>query len=247
MRISQNSPTSAIVVFGALLIFAFSASSASADSPWWHLSSGARPTVLPPGMAKNEVQELTVSATEGDVLITNFPVHELEDEQRTIGEVLFAVVPYNASEQQVQKGLEEVYPGRELIVSKGKSKEENSRTYIVTFPGQATAPINANGNSAYVRVFGGERLGCGEPAAVPCREEASVAQISEGRPDGGGGVTAANLGDADVNGGCGKVTEGTGKYTNSECTEEAVAPSKGEFEKHTISIVDKLPPGLKAV
>ena len=60
-------------------------------------------------------------------------------------------------------------------------------------------------------------------------------------------MTAANLGDTNANAGCVEVTKGAGKYTNSECTEEAVTPAKGEFEKHTISIRDKLPPGLKAV
>ncbi len=189
------------------------------ESPWWHLSSGARPTVLQPGVAKDDVQELTVSATEGDFLITNFPVRELEEGHRTEAELLFAVLPYNASKKQLQEGLDKVYLQRKVLVTREKSTEENSRTWEVTFPGQATEPINANGNSAYVRVFGGERLGCGEPAAVPCKEEASVTQVSEGRPDGQIVVTAANLGDADVNG---------------------EAP-------HQVKILDKLPPGLEAV
>src|SRR5580700_8764515 len=95
-----------LVVAGALLAGLLGAASANADSPWWHLNSGARPTVLQSGVARNEVQELTISATEGDVLIANFPSKELEileeGGHRSFEEFRFTILPYNASEQQVQ-------------------------------------------------------------------------------------------------------------------------------------------------
>ncbi len=217
-----------LVVAGALLAGLLGAASANADSPWWHLSSGARPTVLQPGVAKNEVQELTVSATEGDVVLAepaplNEAVKELLNgeltEEQLVEDVPHAVVPYNASVQQVQEGFEKVYPGREVIVTEGPSKEENSRTYVITFPGQVTSPNIIIRETVLVAVLGGEPLSCGNPVVVPCKEEASLTQVSEGRPDGQIVVTASNLGDASVNG---------------------RAP-------HQVKFVDKLPPGLKAV
>ena len=36
-----------------------------AASPWWHLSTAARPTDLQPARARDEVQQLTVAAHEG--------------------------------------------------------------------------------------------------------------------------------------------------------------------------------------
>ncbi len=219
-----------LVVAGALLaaLLGVGAAPASADSPWWHLSSGARPAVLQPGVAKNEVQELTVSATKGDFLLVE-PVRLEEllhgENERTIEELLFAVLPYNASAQQVQEGFEKVYPARKVLVTKGTSKEANSRTYVVTFPGQVASgsAITSEERTLLGVVLAefhlaGELLSC-EGAVGPCKEDASVAKVSEGRPDGQIVVTAANLGDATVNG---------------------EAP-------HQVRILDKLPPGLKAV
>ncbi len=52
-------------IFGTSM--AFGTGSAFAGEPWWHLTSGERPTDLHAGgEARDEVQEMTVSATEGD-------------------------------------------------------------------------------------------------------------------------------------------------------------------------------------
>ena len=61
-------------------------------------------------------------------------------------------------------------------------------------------------------------------------------------------ATAANVGDAPVNGGgCHEVGEGQGKYTNSECTEpEPPVPGVGDYEKTPVQITDTLPAGLTA-
>jgi hypothetical protein len=47
------------------------AAPAYAESPWWHLSSASRPTYLQPGQAKDEVQEVTVSATAGSFVLVD--------------------------------------------------------------------------------------------------------------------------------------------------------------------------------
>ena len=210
----------------AMLLMALAcAASASADSAWWHLSSGARPTVLQPGAAKDAVQELTVSATQGDFLLLEPQrLKELEAGEHGVGfeDVLIAVVPYNASAQQLREAIEHVYPGRNVTVAEGSSAEPNSRAYVVTFRGQ-TAPLLTIGQTflfGVLELFGlsGERLSC-EGAVGPCTEEATVAQVSQGRPDGQVIVTASNLGDA---------------------TADGEAP-------HQVRISDKLPPGLKAV
>ena len=58
-------------------------------------------------------------------------------------------------------------------------------------------------------------------------------------------VSAGNIGDAPVNGECVETPEGVGKYTSSECSEEAV-PGTGTFEL-TVKVTDKLPSHLRAL
>jgi|HubBroStandDraft_6_1064221.scaffolds.fasta_scaffold73910_5 hypothetical protein len=60
------------VVFGIV-------SSAFAASPWWHLTSGARPTTIQPGKAVDEVQEITVSATGGELFLVEPVAFEKEE------------------------------------------------------------------------------------------------------------------------------------------------------------------------
>ena len=65
-------PRSYRTIGGAAVLLAvsvgllFSASSALAAAPWWGLTSESWPTNLHSGVARDEVQELTVSATGGD-------------------------------------------------------------------------------------------------------------------------------------------------------------------------------------
>ncbi len=184
----------ALLVVGALLAGMTTASPASAASPWWHLATGARPTYLHSGVARDEVQELKVSATGGFYTLA-------ENRYFISSETYRTRLPYNASAQEVQEHLEsEVYPGSSLSVREGSSTP-GSRSYIITFPGQPVEPIAA---------FSSELTG---GAA-----EATVTEISRGRPDGEVVVMGENLGDANVN------SSGT-----------------------PLGIVDRLPAGLRAV
>jgi hypothetical protein len=187
-----------LALAGALVVALTGASPAAAASPWWHLTSGARPTVLEPGAAKNEVQEITVAPE------TFF---ELKLNGKEVGR--FATEPYFAelggrfpepTAANVQKALEasEFYGAGNVVVAGG--------------PG-GTAPLTVTSVNEDAQKW------------VPTLEVASLVGTAQarvattGRPDGLIVLTATNLGDASVNG------EGS----------------------HRVTIVDKLPPGLRAV
>ena len=179
----------------ALLCSLSSASGASAASPWWHLNSGSRPGNLTSGLAKDEVQELTISATGGMFI--------LGMESRALG-----FLPFNPTHEEVQTVLEGGFGPGNVQVTGGRGDEQGSKPYVITFVKElADRPVEkiiAITESPFVLEGG--------------RKEASVVEASRGRPDGQIVVTAANLGDAEVNG-----------------------------ETVPVRIADELPPGLKAV
>jgi hypothetical protein len=109
------------VVFAGLL---FSASPVLGATPWWGLTSGSWPTNLHSGGAKDEVQELTVSATSGDFFFGE-PMR------------LEKLLPYNARAEEVQKQLQSAYPANELEVSGGP---------LDTATGRLIGPVTATGN-----------------------------------------------------------------------------------------------------
>jgi hypothetical protein len=165
-----------------LLMVLGSASTALALSPWWHLTSGSRPTNLQPGLAEDEVQEIAVSATEGRFLL--------------LARSEAALFKWNATSQEVQEGLEGIYGKGNVEVNGGPGGETGSQPYVVTFVGeladQAVAPMNAS-NSVFL-------LGCGGATGSGCKKEATLTERTKGRSDGQIVVTAANLGDANANG-----------------------------------------------
>ena len=171
--------------------------SAEALSPWWGLTSGARPTTLSVDPGKDEVQKLTVSATTGDLLLAN-------TEALTKGELLIAIVPYNAKAEEVQEALEtKVYPSRKVLVTGGPGDEEGQRPYEIVFPHQSVQPIFAEGGEL-VEAFGGERLSCEGATGSGCTHEASLTELQEGAPTQDEiAVSAENRGDT---GTTGKVT-----------------------------------------
>jgi hypothetical protein len=178
-------------------------SGASANSPWWHLTSGSRPGYLRAGVAANEVQRLTVSATKGEVVLADSSrlnqvfeeLIEVIEGRRSRAELRFvAILPFGASAQQVQEQLQtKVFPSRRVLVTGGPGDKEGGKPYVITFPGQSVAPIYANGEVA--AFLGGEGLSGGSAAA-----SVSVSELSKGRPDGQLVVSAANLGDANAEG-----------------------------------------------
>ena len=98
-----------------------SAASAEAPVPWWHLTSGSRPSVLPvAGTAVDDVQEITISATSGDFYVED-PATGKND--------LESPLSYDATAAPVREVLEKyIYPGRVLSV------EENQRKGYVGNP-----------------------------------------------------------------------------------------------------------------
>jgi hypothetical protein len=155
------------------------------------LTSGSQPTHIQPGAAKNEVQEVTVTATGGDVLW-------VEPEAFEKGEkIKFAVFPFNATPEVVQSALEGLYGAGNVEVSGGPGGE---KPYLVTFKGALSgAPVQP-------MLVEFAALACAVEPADPCLVDGSaegsvaVSEKVKGQPDGRIVVTAENMGDASVDG-----------------------------------------------
>jgi hypothetical protein len=166
----------------AVLVVLGGVSDASALSPWWHLTSGARPASIQPGTAKDEVQEVAVSATEGQFLLTS-------------GSEL-ALFEWDATHEEVQQGLEGIYGKGNVSVTGGPGDETGSEPYVITFVGElAGRPVEPVSGQASIFF-----LGCEHATGPGCRKEATVNEKMTGSPDGKIFVTVANLGDASANG-----------------------------------------------
>ena len=158
----------------ALLLALVGATPAQAAEPWWNLSSGSIPGVLQSGQAKDEVQEITVSATGGEFLLI-----EVANGAPNFAKHTF--LPYNVTATEMQEHLEnEVYPYRRLAVTE---PESGSKRFVVTFPGQAVEPMFA----LSFLLSGGE-------------EKATVTELAKGMSDGQIMVSAENVGDANLSG-----------------------------------------------
>jgi hypothetical protein len=186
--------TSILSVSAVVLLAALVASPALAQSGWWHLNSASRPGNLHSGTVKDEVLGVTVKATGGAFYLVEVIKGEYQFTK-------FTRVAYNASAAQVQEQLEgEVFQNRRFSVSGGPTATGSK--YMITLPDQSSVGLAALGAEL-----------SGEEA------EATVKGVSSGGPpDGTLVVTAANLGDATVNGG-----------------------------ETAVRIADKLPAGLQAV
>jgi hypothetical protein len=176
----------------ALLAAFVGASPAPAAMPWWQVTPSSRPTILRAGSGSDDVQTLTVSATKGEVFLAEPErLAEVERGTRSFEDLLYALLPYNASAQQMQEALQQIYPSRVVLVSGGPGDEGGTKPYTITFPGQSAKRVFASGEFAVI--FGGESLSGG-------RAEAKVEEVEKGKPDGQIVVTASNLGDAPANG-----------------------------------------------
>jgi hypothetical protein len=160
-------------------------SSAFALSPWWHLMSSSRPTDLRPGSARDAVQKVTVSATGGEFLVG-------------VGGQPERVVKFDAPAPEFQSILEELYGRGNVQVSGGPGDETGSKPYVVTFMGeladQPIAPIFVE------NLFFTIQLNCQAATGPGCTRSVTDSVVTTGRPDGEIVVTAANLGDAPVEG-----------------------------------------------
>jgi hypothetical protein len=153
---------------------------AYALSPWWHLSTSSRPTYLQSGQAKDEVQEVTVSATGGQFLLV---------EQ---AHFKFAFFKWNATPREVEEGLEGIYGAGNVRVSGGPGDENGTKPYVITWPGRRVTSMVTGGlfNSF---------LNCKGATGSSCRKESTLKEVAKGRSDGFIVVSAVNLGDANVN------------------------------------------------
>ncbi len=150
-------------------------SSASALSGWWHLSSGSRPANIRRGIARDEVQKLTVSITHGEFTLGE-PVAFSEGRYfNSKGEPLFVELPYNATAGQVEEGLESFYGAGTVEVSETGA---GSREFSITFTGALAD----------------------QPLLPVATEEAIVTEVTAGQADGEIAVNVENLGDAPVGG-----------------------------------------------
>lgn len=232
---SRNAGWVIVTVCAVLGVVGISASPAFAEpecatcKPWWHMTSGARPTnlnsesSLAPG--QDDVQTLTIKATHGEYVLEHFENNELTG---------FAVLRFNAKAKEVETALEEgegTYDGGNVQVSGvmygkgnvevtgGPGNEKGTEPYVITFTGaladQPVKPIVAESNffNVFKITLPGECVS-GEPESCP--GEATVAETTQGRlAERQIVVTASNLGDADTSG--------------------------------PVTITDKLPAGLEAV
>jgi hypothetical protein len=185
-----------------LSVLVWGSSCALASSPWWHLTSSARPTSIQPGLAQSEVQELAVSATGGEVFVVG--PSPLEAAVR---------FKWDASDQEAQEAFEEVYGRGNVEVTGGPGDEKATKPYKIAFVGElADKPVELP-NAAPSEFF----LECVAGSGPDCKKTAVVTEKQQGRVDGQIVVTATNLGDANASG-----------------------------ESSPISIIDRLPAGLKA-
>ncbi len=188
-----------IVAVAVLVATAVAPANAETLSAWWGLTSGSQPTNLKSGVARDEVQRLTVSATKGSFgFVEPQRLKEVVEGTRSFSELLFAVVPYNATAGQVQEALESMYPSRRVLVSGGPGDEQGSKPYTITFPGQTVKPPLVGGE--FAELAGAESLSCGGATGSGCTGEAKIAEVAAGASDGSLLVSAQNRGDGATSG-----------------------------------------------
>jgi hypothetical protein len=159
----------------AALLVGAGAAPALGLSPWWHLNSGSRPADLQTGTAHNETQQLTVSATGGQVALQDTKTEEFE------------LFKWNATDQEMREGLEHIYGHGNVDVEGGPGDEQGTKPYVITFVGaladQPVAPMLAYN----IFLEGG-------------RDEAQLTETAQGKADGQIVVTVSNFGEADTGG-----------------------------------------------
>jgi hypothetical protein len=192
VRVNTASVVAAAV---CLLTLVLGASRSSADplSAWWGVNSGARPTNLSGSGGQDTIQQLTVSATKGDVVALDFEtlVRDLEEGKPFEA---YATVPLDASALELQEAIERVFPARGVHVSGGPGDGTGSKPYTITFPAQAPPPMFVLGVSQELtELFGiqGEAL----------EGEASFLGLQSGEPGQNQVIVSAeNRGDASTSG-----------------------------------------------
>ena len=166
------------LILAGVLICLVGVGSANAASPWWHVSSTSRPTYLQAGVAKDEVQQLTVDATQGTYAVRN-PANSK-----------ITLLSVNEAPGEVQAALEKVYGPGNVEVTGGPGLESGIEygTYEIKFVGAlADRPVELPEMLAVKLRFKEEE--------EPETGSAIVKELNHGRPDGTMLVTVSNLGD----------------------------------------------------
>jgi hypothetical protein len=234
--------TAFFVLCVTFLFFSSAGAVASAETlfPWWHLSSSTQTTSIQPGAARDDVQQITVSASTGSYDLKDRGVGIVRSE----GTGPLVGLTVGEEPEKLRKAFEELYGTGNIEVTSPctgvpnpSCTEVNNRweVYEVKFVGKLT--------DRYVYAMTHGELG-EFPPEYPF---VTVKQLVKGRTDGTILVSATNLGDADTVG-CKKAAAGAGKYLDSRCNKEATTPGTGEYENTTpIVLSDELPAGLTAV
>jgi len=184
---AKNRKVTAFVLCVTFLFFA-SVGIASANEPWWHVTAEPVPTYLHSGAGHDQVEELKVNASGGDVgwLSASHPFEE------------FVVFPYNATHEEVQAALEKFYGAGGVEVTGGPVRHPalvtEHEAYVVKFVGpRSDRPVPLPNENGFTRA-------CSVDGEVECLQppeggsNASVVETTEGRTDGEIVVTATNLG-----------------------------------------------------
>ncbi len=219
-----------LVVLGtvAFVAPAFAGSECALCRPWWHLTSGARPSYLSPEakvVAVDEEQEIT--ATPGEVEEKKgeyfaLKVGGMEVAKFATEELATATGRPEPTKENVQKALEKGYGVGGVVVSGGPA---------------GPAPL-------LVKTLNAAGVSAVEAEALVGTAQATV--LTKGSFQGPELVAGAiNVGNANTNE-CIRVPEGKGKYTTGECNEEA-EPGRGVYERSPVVVSDTLPAGLRAV
>jgi hypothetical protein len=163
---------------------------AAALSPWWHLTSGARPGYLKPGLARNQVQEIVTTPGElGGQPLTAF---ELNVGATELG--LFVSEPAAAelglpaaTAASVQEALEGAYGKGNVLVTGGAQTGPGAiAPLVVTNVGEDADQIEPSLKVA--------------DAAPGSSSSAEAKVVTAGRSDGEIYLTAENTGDAPADG-----------------------------------------------
>jgi hypothetical protein len=158
----------------AVMLVAVSASAGAASAalgPWWHVVQGVRPANIAPGTGNDEVQELKVVASGGEVLV--------EGEQKN------AAFPWDASAGVVQAKLEGLFGAGNVTVTGGP-----------TVTGTGTLTATSTEVTAVTGAFaeGQEISGAGIPAGTKVEAVgAGTLTLSAPATEAGVGVALAVL------------------------------------------------------
>ncbi|HEX4116181.1 MAG TPA: hypothetical protein VHY18_09945 [Solirubrobacteraceae bacterium] len=124
------------VVALALVSLCVQVSSALAVQPWWKLQVDSAPAILQPGQGRDEVQELTVTATGGSFILGNETNSYVSHE--------FA---WDATHQELQEGLEDMFGRGDVEVPSGQGNVAGSDPYRIIWKDRYIERLEFGGGS----------------------------------------------------------------------------------------------------